>query len=202
MSPFHTLKVFPANQFADITGISTAKRTPTTTRRSAARKSARRAKKRRGSTTRSITASMRKTRMRKRSMDATLESIGVIRINKSITPVADTSRAMAKSSAMGPAEEDLLMVSSRTVKIRMDNNSSLMVAGTGSNGLVVDMARNANPTVGEAGMARAEALEAVARKKKYQVGLEVTMSMGRGEGAAMETVMSMRKGESMVVGIK
>ena len=88
----------------------------------------------------------------------------------------------------------------------MDNNSSLMVAGTGSNGLVVDMARNANSTVGEAGMARAEALEAVARKKKYRVGLEVTMSMGRGEGAAMgaamETVMSMRKGESMVVGIK
>ena len=139
-------------------------------------------------------------------MDATLESIGIIRINKSITPVVDTSRAMAKSGAMGPAEEDLLMVSSRTVKIRMDNNSSLMVAGTGSNGLVVDMARNANSTVGEAGMARAEALEAVARKKKYRVGLEVTMSMGRGEGAAMgaamETAMSMRKGESMVVGIK
>ena len=140
--------------------------------------------------------------MKKRSMDAILESTGVIRVSKSITPVADTNRATAKSSAMGPAEEDLLMVSSRTVKIRMDNNSSLMVAGTGSNGLVVDMARNANPTVGEAGMARAEALEAVARKKKYRVGLEVTMSMGRGEGAAMETVMSMRKGESMVVGIK
>ena len=89
----------------------------------------------------------------------------------------------------------------------MDNNSSLMVVGTGSNGLlVVDMARNANPTVGEAGMARAEALEAVVRKKKYPAGWEATMSMGRGEGAAMgaamETAMSMRKGESMVVGIK
>ena len=68
--------------------------------------------------------------MRKRSMDATLESTGVTRVNKSITPVADTSRAMAKSSAMGPAEGNLLMVSSRTVKIRMDNNSSPMMAGT------------------------------------------------------------------------
>jgi len=166
VNPFHTLKVFLANQFADITGISTAKRTMRTMRRSAARKSAKRAKKRRGSTTRSITASMRKTRMKKRSMDATLESTDVIRVNKSITPVADTSRAMAKSSNIGPVEEDLLMVSSRTVKIRMDNNSNPMVAGTGSNGLVVDMARSANPTVGEAGMARAEAMEAVARKER------------------------------------
>jgi len=206
VSSFHTLKVFLANQFADITGVSTAKRTPKTTRRSAARKSARRAKKKRRSTTRSIMASMRKTRMRKRSMDAALESIGMIRVKKSITPVADTSRAMAKSSAMGPAGEHLLMVSSRMAKIRMDNNSSPMVAGTSSNGLVVDMVRHANPTVGEAGMARAEAMEAVARKKRCRVGLEVTMSMGRGEGtaigAAMEVVVSMGRGESMVVGIK
>jgi len=135
-------------------------------------------------------------------MDAALESTGVIRVNKSITLVAKSSRAMAKSSAIGPAEEYLLMVSSRTVEIRMDNNSSPMVAGTGSNGLVVDMARNANPTVEKAGMARAEALEAVAGKKRCWVGLEVTMSMGRGEGAAMEVAMSMRRGESMVVGIK
>ena len=139
-------------------------------------------------------------------MDAALESTGMVRVNKSITPVVDTSRAMAKSSAMGPAGEHLLMASGRTAKIRMDNNSSPMVAGTSSNGLVVGMVRNANPTVGEAGMARAEAMEAVARKKRCRVGLEVTMSMGRGEGAAMgadlETAMSMRKGESMVVGIK
>ena len=88
----------------------------------------------------------------------------------------------------------------------MDNDSNPMVAGTGSNGLVVDMARNANLTVEEAGMARAEAMEAVARKKRCRVSLEVTMSMERGEGAAMraamEAVMSMRRGESMVVGIK
>ena len=139
-------------------------------------------------------------------MDAVLENTGIIRVNKSITPVADTSRAMAKSSAMGPAGEHLLMASGRTAKIRMDNNSSPMVAGTSSNGLVVGMVRNANPTVGEAGMARAKAMEAVARKKRCRVGLEVTMSMGRGEelaiGAAMEVVMSMGRGESMVVGIK
>ena len=199
-------KAFPANQFADITGVSMTKRTLRKTRRSAARKSARRVKKRRGSTTRSITASMRKTRMRKRSMDAALESTGMVRANKSITPVVDTSRAMAKSSAMGPAGEHLLIVSSRTAKIRMDNNSSPIVAGTSNNDLVVGMVRNANPTVGEAGMARAEAMEAVARKKRCRVGLEVTMSMGRGErpaiGAAMEVVMSMGRGESMVVGIK
>ena len=193
MSPFHTQKVFLANQFADITEVSMTKRTLRKTRRSAARKSARRAKKRRGSTTRSITASMRKTRMRKRSMDAALESTRMVRVNKSITPVVDTSRAMAKSSAMGPAGEHLLMASGRTAKIRMDNNSSPMVAGTSNNGLVV-------------GMARAEAMEAVARKKRCRVGLEVTMSMARGEepaiGAAMEVVMSMGRGESIVVGIK